>query len=135
MELAESVERVLRAPDVFGEFFYEEFFRRCPAAEPFFDGHDMKRQALVVTMTLQTIQQFHDGGYPAVDRYVEHLGVVHRRLQIPMEMYPHFRAAMLKVLARLLSDVWSSELRRSWEVALDKSVAAMIKGSERPESI
>lgn len=135
MELAESVERVLRAREVFGELFYQEFFRRCPEAEPLFDGMDMERQALVMTMTLQTVAQYAEGKYPSVDRYVSHLGAVHRHRNIPMEMYPHFRAAMLTVLGRLLSDVWSKELRSAWEIALDKSVRAMIKGGEHPESI
>ena len=149
MELAESVQRVLRAADVFGELFYEEFFRRCPEAKPYFEGHDMKRQALIMTMTLQSVQQYADGGYPAVDHYIEHLGAVqvhqpaadldrlavHRRRNIPMKMYPQFRAAMLHVLGRLLSDVWDRDLRQQWETALDKSVRAMLKGYESPGGI
>ena len=135
MELAESVQRVLRAADVFGELFYEEFFRRCPEAKPYFEGHDMKRQALIMTMTLQSVQQYADGGYPAVDHYIEHLGAVHRRRNIPMNMYPQFRAAMLHVLGKLLSDVWDRDLRQQWETALDKSVRAMLKGYGSPGGI
>ena len=131
MELSESVQRVLGAREIFGELFYEEFFRRCPEARPLFDGHDMKRQALVMTMTLQSVQQFHDGGYPAVERYVEHLGAVHRRRGIPLEMYPHFRAAMLEVLGRLLADEWDATLRTEWELALDGTIRTMLEGYEK----
>jgi hemoglobin-like flavoprotein len=135
VQLSESVDRILRHQNVFGELFYAEFFRRCPEARDLFENHDMKRQALVMTMTLQSVQQFHDGGYPAVDRYVEHLGGVHRRRAIPMTMYPHFRAAMLHTLAKLLADVWSTELRTEWELALDKTVRRMLEGYEHPRGV
>lgn len=135
MELAESVERILRTADVFGELFYEEFFRRCPEAEAYFEDHDMQRQALIMTMTLQSVQQYAAGGYPAVDRYIEHLGAVHRRRNIPMHMYTQWRSAMLHVLGRLLSDVWTQDLRQQWETALDKTARAMLKGYESPGGI
>lgn len=135
MNLADSVEQVLRAQDVFGELFYAEFFRRCPRAEAYFENRDMKRQALVMTMTLQSVQQFHQGGFPAVDHYVEHLGSVHKRRSIPMDLYPEFRAAMLHTLARLLGEDWSDSLRNEWEIALDKTMRRMLEGYERPRGI
>lgn len=135
MNLVESVEQVLRAQDVFGELFYEEFFRLCPEAEPFFEHRDMKRQALVMTMTLQSVQQFHEGGFPAVDHYVHHLGGVHRRRNIPLTMYPQFRSAMIHTLAHMLGEDWSHELRSEWEIALDKTVRKMLEGYENPRGI
>ena len=135
MNLAESVEHVLRAKEVFGELFYEEFFRRCPEARDYFEGRDMKRQALVMTMTLQSVQQYHAGGFPAIDHYLAHLGGVHRRRAIPMEMYPPFRKAMLTVLARLLGEDWTHDLRVEWEIALDKTVRRMLEGYERPPGV
>ena len=135
MDLAESVDKVLRSQDVFGARFYEEFFRRCPQAEVFFENRDMKRQALVMTMTLQSVQQFHAGGFPAVDDYVEHLGSLHRRRHIPLTMYPQFRDAMLHTLAQLLEDEWSDALATEWGIALDKTVRKMLDGYERPRGI
>ena len=41
MNLDQSIKQVLNASDVFGELFYEEFFRRCPEAKPFFGDADM----------------------------------------------------------------------------------------------
>jgi hemoglobin-like flavoprotein len=135
MDLGVSVRQVLSAKDVFGEVFYEEFFRRCPEAKPHFGGTDMGRQALHVTMVLTVIQQYHNGGYPAVEKYLQHLGGQHRRRGIPMDLYPHFRSAMLSTLARFLGDDWDRELKSQWSLALDKTVRVMLHGYEKPESI
>lgn len=130
MKLSESVAKVLATGELFGELFYSEFFRRCPEAEPHFRNADMKRQALVVTMTLTTVQQYHDGGYPAVEAYLKHLGVLHERLHVPMETYPHWRAAMLKTLARMHGDEWHREIASEWGLALDGALRVMLHGIE-----
>lgn len=130
MDLAESVNRMLGAGEIFGEIFYAEFFRRCPEAEAAFRNADMKRQALVVTMTLTTVQQFHEGGYPAVEAYLKHLGVVHERQQVPMDTYPHWRAAMLHTLARLHGADWHRGIAAEWGEALDGALRAMLHGIE-----
>jgi hemoglobin-like flavoprotein len=130
MELAESVKQILAASEVFGELFYEEFFRRCPEAKPLFGDVDMQRQALVVTMTLTTVQQFHDGDYPAVGVYLKHLGGLHDRKAVPVEMYPPWRSAMLKTLSRMHGADWSSELGFEWAAALDRAWSVMIHGQE-----
>jgi hemoglobin-like flavoprotein len=130
VNLSDSVKQVLAASEVFGELFYEEFFRRCPEAEPYFRGADMRRQQLMVTMTLTTIQQHHDGGYPAVEKYLKHLGVLHHRKSIPMDTYPHWRAAMLHTLARLHGPEWNRHLSAEWGEALDGALRVMLHGIE-----
>ena len=130
MNLSESVKQVLAASDVFGELFYEEFFRRCPEAKPYFGDADMERQALVVTMTLTTVQQYHEGGYPAIQAYLKHLGVQHDRKQVPMETYPHWRAAMLRTLAKLHGPEWNRKLSAEWGEALDGALRVMLHGVE-----
>lgn len=130
MNLSESVKQVLAASDVFGELFYEEFFRRCPEAEPLFGDADMERQALVVTMTLTTVQQYHDGGYPAIEAYLKHLGVFHERKNVPMDTFTHWRGAMLHTLRRLHGPEWTPELRAEWGEAFDGAFRAMLHGIE-----
>ena len=130
MNLEQSVQQVLNASDVFGELFYEEFFRRCPEARPFFKNADMERQALVVTMTLTTVQQYHDGKFPAIEQYLKHLGVVHQRLRVPMDTYPHWRAAMLHTLAKLHGPEWNRQLSAEWGLALDEALRVMLHGVE-----
>jgi len=130
VKLSESVKQVLAASDVFGELFYEEFFRRCPEAKPYFGDADMERQALVVTMTLTTVQQYHEGGYPAIESYLKHLGVVHDRKEVPMTTYPHWRAAMLHTLAKLHGPEWNRHLSAEWGEALDGALRAMLHGVE-----
>lgn len=130
MTLTESAEQILAAKEVFGELFYEEFFRRCPEARPFFGDADMKRQALVVTMTLTTVAQNHDGGYPAVESYLKHLGVMHQRKGVPMETYPHWRAAMLHTLAKMHGGDWNRSISAEWGQALDEALRVMLHGIE-----
>jgi hemoglobin-like flavoprotein len=130
VNLSESVHQVLNASDVFGDLFYEEFFRRCPEARPYFAHADMKRQALIVTMTLTTVQQYHDGGYPAVENYLKHLGVLHERKSVPMDTYPHWRAAMLHTLARMHGPEWTRKLNAEWSAALDGALRVMLHGIE-----
>lgn len=130
MQLSESVHQILAAGEVFGELFYAEFFRRCPEAKSSFGDADMQRQALVVTMTLTTVQQYHDGGYPAVEAYLKHLGVVHDRKNVPMETYPHWRAAMLHTLARMHGNQWNREIASEWGLALDGALRVMLHGVE-----
>ena len=135
MTLSESVDTILAHEDVFGELFYPEFFRRCPEAEPHFKGSDMQRQSLLVTMTLTTIQQHASGTKGAVEAYLVHLGAVHRRRSIPLELYPEWRGAMLSTLRKLLGEVWDTELRKEWENALDSTIRVMLGGYEHPRGI
>ena len=130
MDLSDSVKQVLAASDVFGELFYEEFFKRCPEAKAAFGDADMERQAHIITMTLTTVQQYHDGGYPAIEAYLKHLGIVHDRKDVPMETYPHWRAAMLHTLARLHGPEWNRHLASEWGVALDGALRVMLHGVE-----
>lgn len=130
MNLDQSIKQVLNASDVFGELFYEEFFRRCPEAKPFFGDADMERQSLLITMTLTTVQQYHDGQYPALESYLKHLGVVHERKNVPMETYPHWRAAMLHTLAKLHGPDWNRKLSAEWGLALDGALRVMLHGIE-----
>jgi hemoglobin-like flavoprotein len=131
VNLSESVKQILGASEVFGELFYEEFFRRCPEAKPLFGDADMQRQVLVVTMTLTTVQQYHDGGYPAVESYLKHLGLLHERKSVPMDKtYPHWRAAMLHTLARMHGEQWNRKLSSEWGLALDGSLRVMLHAVE-----
>ncbi len=130
MTLSESVNQILGAREAFGELFYGEFFRRCPEVEPHFVNVDMKRQKLMVTMTLTTIQQHHEGEYPAVESYLKHLGVLHARAGVPMETYPHWRAAMLHTLAKMIGPDWNRTLSAEWGLALDGALRVMLHGIE-----
>ena len=55
MDIRQSVDRVLASKKIFGEIFYEEFFRRSPHAHAHFEGIDMERQSLMLTMALPAI--------------------------------------------------------------------------------
>ena len=88
------------------------------------------RRLRLLQMTLTTVQQYHDGGYPALETYLKHLGVVHERKNVPMETYPHWRAAMLHTLAKLHGPDWNRQLSAEWGLALDGALRVMLHGIE-----
>ena len=131
MEIAESLAKVLESRENFGSVFYEEFFSRFPEVVPHFEGVDMERQSLVLTMALSIIERYNDSTFGAIDHYLQHLGSAHHRRAIPAELYPKWIEAMLAALERFLGDDWNSELESEWRTALEKTSRTMLKGYER----
>lgn len=131
MEIDESLARILQSREIFGGLFYEEFFRRFPEAAPHFQGIDMERQSLVLTMALAVVERYRAADFGAIDHYLQHLGSAHHRRAIPLDLYPKFIDAMLAALERFLGDGWSPALATAWRGALEKTVQTMLKGYER----
>jgi hemoglobin-like flavoprotein len=131
MNLSESVTTVLDSQVVFGRIFYEEFFRSCPEARPYFDGADMERQALLLTMSLSIIEQYHRNLRGAVEIYLQHLGHTHHHRGIPPRLFPLWSEAMLIALARFLGEAWTLELAAQWREAIRQVSEVMLRGYDR----
>lgn len=131
MDIGESVSRVLASREVFGRSFYPEFFRRCPEARVHFEGLDMERQALAVTMALTLIEQHHRHAYPAVENYLEMLGHAHDHRGVPPGLYGPWSEAMLAALAAFHGDAWDEGLARQWRAALAGASRVMLEGYGR----
>lgn len=128
MDIGESVSLVLASSDVFGNVFYEEFFRRSPEAKAHFAGVDMQRQALALTMALPLIEQLHRHAYPAIRNYLSILGHRHGHRGIPVELYPVWGEAMLASLERFHGEAWDAPLAEQWREALAEASRVMLEG-------
>ena len=131
MDIGASVGLVLASGDTFGKLFYAEFFRRSPAAQAHFAGIDMQHQALVLTMALPLIEQFHRHAYPAIEDYLGILGHRHGHRGIPAELYPVWSEAMLASLERFHGATWDAELAAQWREALAGASRLMLEGYDR----
>src|SRR5262245_8700762 len=101
MDIHESVHKVLAQQEVVAELFYTRFLDDHPEIRRFFDGVDMKRQAVLLEMTLLLIEHHYVNRYPVSEDYLRILGHRHQtRGGIPAWSYGPFRDCLLKTLAR-----------------------------------
>jgi hemoglobin-like flavoprotein len=130
MKIAESLEKVLNSKEIIGKSFYETFFANCPEVKPYFEGVNLQRQAVLVTMALIVIEQYYSNPYLATEKYVHYLGTKHHDRQIPKRLYVKWAESMLETLARFHGDEWSESLAGEWEQAICKVRDAMFQGYE-----
>ena len=128
MNIRESVVRIMKSQDVFGEAFYEVFLERYPEVQSYFQGIDMKRQALVLTIAVSLIEQYYSCGYPATEKYLKYLGTQHHNRAVPKDLYPKWREAMIETLQRFLGHEWTDELAKEWTDAIDLCANVMFEG-------
>jgi hemoglobin-like flavoprotein len=127
MDLRDSLQLILRRKhELVTDFFYEVFLGKYPQVQHYFRDVDMGRQALLLTMALQTIVDLRVHQYPVTQRYLEHLGRQHRHLGIPRELYATWKDAMMETLADFHGDQWSDELSKQWSDAIAGATAVMI---------
>jgi hemoglobin-like flavoprotein len=130
MNIAESLDQVLNSKQIIGETFYETFFANCPEVKPFFEGVNLQRQAVLVTMALIVIEQYYSNPYLATEKYVHYLGTKHHDRKIPKELYGKWCESMLETLAKFHGDDWSEALAKEWEQAILRVRDAMFQGYE-----
>ena len=128
MDMHDSLQRILVSKQVIGDLFYEALFARHPEIRPFFEGIDLRRQAVLLTMELSVIESHHRLRSPAVRLYLQYLGTKHHHRGIPSELYGPFRDTMLEVLQQFLEKDWTEELAKEWKIAIDEASAVMFEG-------
>ena len=131
MDLNTSLERILQSGDKFGHLFYRMFFERYPEAKAYFDGSDMQRQSLMLTVSLKLMGEYHAKGYAAIEHYLQHLGTRHSDRGIPREIYSKWCDALLAALAEFHGGEWSDGLADEWRESVDRMSAVMFAGYER----
>jgi hemoglobin-like flavoprotein len=131
MDIAESIQWLLRAETIFGQLFYNTLFERHPELEKFFHDVDINHQAVFLTMQLSVIGQCYPKALPAVDAYLHILGTKHKRRGIPREAYQPFRDVLLETLGRSFGPVWDDNLAAQWRDALDVATEKMLEGYEK----
>ena len=130
MDIRESAEHVLASKKVFGEIFYEEFFRRSPDAIAYFEGVDMERQAVMLTMAVPAIAHHTRSGSTATEKYFRNLAAPHEARKIPPALYTRWCEAMLVALEYVLGKEWTAELAREWESGLEQASRLLVEGYE-----
>jgi hemoglobin-like flavoprotein len=131
MDLDMSLEQILRSGDQFGNLFYEIFFEQHPEAKRYFDGIDMKRQGLMLTMALKLMGEYHAKGYAAINHYLEHLGTRHSDRGVPTEVYTDWADSLLATLERFHGKEWNGDLAEEWRDAVSATSEVMFKGYDK----
>jgi hemoglobin-like flavoprotein len=131
MDIHESLDRILESEASFGSIFYEVFFERHPEAAVHFDGIDMHRQALLLTMALTVIERYYSRAFPAVEQYLQLLGSRHSDRSIPRDLYPKWSQSMLIALERFHDGDWNDHVAQQWRDALEQAAQLMFRGYER----
>ena len=128
MDIHQSIDEVLDSEDILGQLFYEIFLTRYPDLQQYFAGVNMQHQAVVLAMALLMIEQYDTYRYPAIAKYLRELGVRHQRRQIPPELFPRFRDALVEALAQHHGEAWNAPLDQQWRRAIDGATAVMLEG-------
>lgn len=128
MTIEESVQRILAQKTNAIRRFYDRFLAACPDAHRDFLGIDLETQALMLTMALVSVADYHLHGHAATENYLRVLGHRHDQAGIDPQNYSTFRRCLVETLAEVLGDDWSPALEGEWAAALEKSIGTMLEG-------
>ena len=128
MNIEQSMSRILDSQQSLGDAFYDVFLNRHPEVQQYFADTNMKRQAALLTTALILIERYQASPNPAVEQYLQYLGTKHHERNIPRELYPNWRDAMLDTLAKFHGDDWDEELAGAWTGAIDHASELMFEG-------
>jgi len=131
MRIAESVQKILSQKEPVVDRFYELFFNRHHGARNYFAGVDMRRQAILLTMALITVESHYSYSYPATEHYLKVLGSRHHEMGVRPELYPMFRDCLIEAIHDFHGDDWNEDLAVQWREAIKKATATMLEGYER----
>ena len=131
MNISESLDRLLDSNQVFGESFYEVFLNCYPEVQKYFDGVDMQRQAILLTMALTIVEQFYCNEQRATKTYLQYMGAKHNGWHIPPELFSQWREAMLGTLFQFHREDWDQQLATQWREAIDHAIEVMLTGYEQ----
>ncbi len=123
-QLRESLVRARAHPDFISEF-YRRFFLQHPESFKYFRKTDLDRQREKLDYSLGIILQFLDDA-PGIDFYLNYLGHMHQRLQIPEQLFHYWNDALLETLAECDPEFHTC-LADKWRHALEYSVGILIK--------
>ena len=128
MNIGESIHDVLSRDEVVADLFYDIFLDRHPEVRPYFVGVELHQQAIVLTMMLSMIEDFHRHAYPATARYLRLVGQRHKERGIPQDLYAIFSQCLLETLQRFHGQNWSEQLSDEWRKGINKASQAMLEG-------
>jgi hemoglobin-like flavoprotein len=109
--------------------------QQYPEVSAHFQGVNLRRQAMLLTMALMVMERHYSGNYPATAMYLRYLGSKHHARGILQHLYPQFREALLAVLERFHDRDWEPELATQWSGAIDHAIVTMLEGSKEMLSV
>jgi hemoglobin-like flavoprotein len=128
MDIQQSLHSILERKDDVATGFYTVFFERYPEVVRYFAEVDLRHQRVLLTMALLIMERNYAHDYPSTAHYLRYLGTKHRGREIPPELYPKFREALLTSLAQFHGADWGPDLARQWAEAIDRTSALMLEG-------
>lgn len=128
MEINQSLEQVLSSQESLGDLFYDKFLTQYPEVKKYFEGINLDRQAVLLTMALVVITQYYLNPYPATAKYLRYLGSKHHDGGIPTALYSKWTEAMLATLKEFHGDDWDDHLAEQWTKAIAQSAECMFDG-------
>ncbi len=131
MKIQDSLQQVLASQTMFGELFYPTLFRRCPAAQQYFQDVNLQRQSVLLTMALVVIEKQYSSPFSAAEEYLKYLGSKHHARQIPQSLYADWLEAMLETLATFHGEQWDDLLEQQWRDAVNQVIGFMFEGYQQ----
>ena len=123
-----SLERASQSSD-FVDAFYDDFFNNATGAQQRFHNTDMERQKRKLKSSLHMLTMLVDET-PGAEMYLEHLGNVHGRYQIPPEMFEIFLDSLLYAVGRADPE-FDDGLEAVWRRVLRRGIDIMVAHTER----
>jgi hemoglobin-like flavoprotein len=131
MNIQDSLQQILASKKLFGQQFYDLFFTKCPEVKKFFEGVNIDRQAVLLTMALVVIEKQFSSPFAAAEEYLKYLGSKHHNWKIPKTLYADWTEAMLATLAQFHGDDWDEALEQQWQEAIAQVLELMFQGYEQ----
>ena len=128
MDLEASLEQILESNYQFGEMFYDVFFEQHPEAKDYFQGTNMRGQALMLSVSLRLMGDYHARGFAAIEHYLQMLGTRHSDRKITRDMNPLWRDSLLSTLEQFHDGEWTDALAGEWTEAIEAISEVMFKG-------
>ena len=127
MDLKDSLDVILDESVQFTSRFYQRFLNSYPDVQQFFEGVDMKRQAVVLNHSLVLVAEYARQPHGAVTQYLNLLGWQHYQKDIPQTLYSDWRDCLLETLEEVHGEQWTDTLEANWRNAIHATFDAMLK--------
>jgi hemoglobin-like flavoprotein len=128
MDIQAIVAKILQRGEVLADLFYTNLLNRHPEVRPYFEGVNLQRQAVLLTVALKSVEQHHVHHYPAVRRFLKILGHRHHdRFRIPADVFSPFGDCLLESIKEFHGSEWDQDLGHEWRAAIDEAIAVMLE--------
>jgi hemoglobin-like flavoprotein len=130
MDIQGSVGKILQRGEALANLFYNNLLIRHPQLLAYFEGVNLQRQAVLLTMSLKLIEQHYVHRYPAMRSYLKLLGHRHQdRFRIPPDMFSPFGDCLLATIQEFHGSEWDQGLDDQWRAAIHQAIAVMLEDS------